>query len=522
MISADTLENLQRQLDVLPERLAGHVALSLGSLAVGIAISIPLGVWATRRPHVRKLALTVASVVQTVPSIALLAATVLVLGRIGWVPAMIALVLYSILPVLRNTITGIQQIDPNYLEAARGVGMTDGQMLRRVELPLAAPTILAGVRTASVWVVGAATLAQPVGATSLGNYVFAGLQTRNGLALGIGCALSAALALVIDGLLQLVETSAARRKPRLALWAGVGIAVLAFSPLALGLLRSDARGFDRGEFASDEPAADTRPYVVAAKAFSEQYILAGAMQHALQEAGYATVKKEGMGSTLLLDALTGGEIDCYVDYTGTIWATAMKRDETVSPAETLVAATAYLWRERGIVCLGPLGFNNTYAIAIRRPRAESLGLNSLVDLAPHAAEMSIGSDVEFFDRAEFFNLQQRYGLRFAAQRALDSTLMYAAAARGDIDLIAGYSTDGRIDRFDLQVLDDPRQAFPPYDAILLVSPRLARDTRAAGALGKLVGKIDDARMRRANGMVDVDQKSPAAAAEWLVSGVVSR
>jgi osmoprotectant transport system permease protein len=387
-----------------------------------------------------------------------------------------------------------------------------------VELPLAAPTILAGVRTASVWVVGAATIAQPVGATSLGNYVFAGLQTRNALALGMGCALSAALAMVLDGLLQLIETAAARREPRLAMWAAGGLVSLALSPLALGLITRDAPDFNGEAIADDAAPTDRKPYVVAAKAFTEQYILANAMQQALQAAGYQTIKKEGMGSTLLLDALAGGEIDCYVDYTGTIWATAMKQEETISPAETLVDVTAFLRRDLGIICLGQLGFNNTYAIAIHAPRADELGVTSLAQLAPHVAPMSIGSDVEFFDRAEFFSLRKRYDLRFAEQRALDATFMYEAAARGDVDLIAGYSTDGRLDRYDLRVLDDPRQVFPPYDAVLLVSERLARNDRAATALAKMVGQIDDARMRRANRMVDVDNKSPAAAAEWLMSG----
>lgn len=520
MLSADTLENLQRQLDVLPERLGGHVALSLVSLAIGVAISIPLGVWATRRPRVRAVALSSAAIVQTVPSIALLAVMVLLVGQIGWLPAMIALILYSVLPVLRNTITGIQQVAPEYIEAARGVGMTDAQMLRRVELPLAAPTILAGVRTASVWVVGAATLAQPVGATSLGNYVFAGLQTRNALALGMGCALSAALAMVIDGLLQLVETSARRREPRLAVAAAVGLLAVAASPLLLGVLTGgDGAAVRRGGAVASQAQAERDPYVVAAKAFTEQYILANAMQSVLQDGGSPAVRKEGMGSTLLLDALSAGEVDCYVDYTGTIWATAMGREEAASPAETMVDVIAYLRQERGVITLGQLGFDNTYAIAMRRSQADELGVQSLSDLAPHAPSMSVGSDVEFFDRAEFFSLRQRYGLRFDRIRSLDATLMYAAAGRGEVDVIAGYSTDGRIDRYDLKVLEDPRQVFPPYDAVLLVSERLAQDPRASRALSKLIGAIDADQMRQANRMVDVDAKSPAAAAQWLLGEV---
>src|SRR5215472_10232105 len=164
----------------LPDYLGGHLLLSLASLAVGLAVSLPLGVLTSRRPRLAELALGVAGVVQTMPSLALLVLMVPLLGgAIGFRPAFVALTLYSVLPILANTVVGIRGVDPALIEAARGLGMNDRQMLRRVQVPLAAPVIIAGIRTATVLVVGTATLATPVGGESLGNYIFSGLEMND-------------------------------------------------------------------------------------------------------------------------------------------------------------------------------------------------------------------------------------------------------------------------------------------------------------------------------------------------------
>ena len=176
------------QLQLLPDFLAGHLLLTITALSTGIVVSLPLGVVAARSEKMSRIVLGTAGMIQTIPSIALLALMVALLaGTIGFLPAFIALSLYSILPILRNTVTGLAGIDASLVEAARAVGMTDRQRLFKVELPLAFPVIIAGIRTSAVWVVGTATLATPVGARSLGNYIFAGLQTSNITAVLFGC-----------------------------------------------------------------------------------------------------------------------------------------------------------------------------------------------------------------------------------------------------------------------------------------------------------------------------------------------
>ncbi len=506
-----SVTQFESQLVHLPDYFAHHVLLTVVALLLGIAISLPLAGWAVRRPRVAGPLLGVASVIQTIPGLALLALMVPLLGRIGVAPALAALVLYSVLPILRNAVTGARDVDPDVLEAARGIGMTDGQILMRVRLPLAAPVIVAGIRTAAVWTVGMATLSTPVGATSLGNFIFSGLQTRNTAAVLLGCVAAAVLAISLDGLIRLAERAAARRDARLG-WLSLGLFVaavgLALAPIQGGSLSTNASARAR--------------VTVGAKTFSEQYILAALIAERLRGAGFDVAKRDGLGSTVIFDALAEGDVDLYVDYSGTIWSNHMKRREIRSSEQVLSEMSGWLHSRHGIHVLGALGFENAYALAMTRDRAEALGIESLSDLADHSAELSIGGDYEFFARPEWLSVRDRYGMDFRAQRSLDSSLMYTAVAEGHVDVITAFSTDGRISAFDLVVLEDPLSALPPYDAVLLLSESAAARPALVAALEPLVGGLDDEAMREANRKVDLDGSSPVEVARSLAEGLPSR
>jgi osmoprotectant transport system permease protein len=182
----------------------------------------------------------------------------------------------------------------------------------------------------------------------------------------------------------------------------------------------------------------------------------------------------------------------------------------------------WLKKERGIELLGPLGFENAYALAMRRDRAAELGIKTIADLVAHTPQLSIGGDYEFFDRPEWAALRDAYGLKFRRQRQMDSTFMYSAVANGEVDVISAFSSDGRIARYDLVVLEDPKQALPPYDAVLLVAPRRTDDTRLRGALQPLIGTIDVELMQQANLRADRDEdkETPAQAARWLWEQII--
>ncbi|WP_293676314.1 glycine betaine ABC transporter substrate-binding protein [uncultured Phenylobacterium sp.] len=508
--------SLQAAAALLPEYLAWHVLLSVSALGLGLAISLPLAIAAARSPRLRWPVLALASLIQTIPSLALLALffplllalsvlSAATIGRgfsaLGFLPSLLALTLYSVLPILRNGVAGLTGVDPAISQAADGVGMTPRQKLLQVELPLAAPVIMAGVRTAAVWTIGAATLSTPVGQTSLGNYIFAGLQTENWVSVLFGCAASAALALAADQLLGLVETGARTRRRGLVVAGLAGIvigAAVAMAPLA-GL---------------GKPAA----YVVGAKNFSEQYILAELIAGRLERAGAARVsRKEDLGSAVAYRALAAGEIDVYVDYSGTLWTNVLGRTDNPGRQAVLEGLTVELKRRDGVVVLGSLGFENAYAFAMRADRAKALGVASLTDLAREAPKLTLGTDIEFLSRPEWKAVDAAYGLGFKTKRSFQPTFMYRALSGGDADVISAFSSDGRIAADNLVVLTDPRAAIPPYDAVILISPERAGDERLVEALRPLVGAISVEAMRAANYSVDRDsgKLTPAQAAEAL-------
>jgi osmoprotectant transport system permease protein len=497
----------------LPDYLGNHVRVSVTALALGLAISLPLAIAARNRPVMRSALLGLASIVQTVPGLALLALfypLLLALAALslswfgvgfsafGFLPAVLALALYSMLPVLRNTITGLQGVDAAILEAAEGVGMTPRQSLFTVELPLALPVMMAGIRTAAVWVIGTATLSTPIGQTSLGNYIFAGLQTQNWVFVLFGCLSAAVLALAVDQLLALIESGLRNRGRIRTALGGIGIAALVAATLVPAIARSPSS------------------YIVGAKTFTEQYVLSALIAQRLKAAGLSASSREGLGSNVIFDALASNDIDVYVDYSGTLWLNQFHHSDIKSREELLRELKSMLAKQN-ITLLGELGFENAYALVMPRKRAEQLGIRSIADLASRASTMSIAADYEFFSRPEWAGLQKAYGLSFRAQRQMQPDFMYAAVASGEVDVIAGYTSDGLIAKYDLVVLDDAKHAIPPYDAMVLLAPKRAGDQALRIALQALLGKINIATMRETNlrAAGNDAESSPDAVARWL-------
>jgi osmoprotectant transport system permease protein len=479
----------------LPDYLGNHVRVSVTALALGLVVSLPLAIAARNHPLSRGALLGLASIVQTVPGLALLALfypLLLALASltVGWfgfgfsafgfLPAVLALALYSMLPVLRNTITGLNAVDPSLVEAAQGVGMTPSQSLFSVDLPLALPIIMAGIRTSAVWVIGTATLSTPIGQTSLGNYIFAGLQTQNWVFVLFGCFASAALALVVDQLLALIENGLRGRKRLRAAFGGAGIAALVAATLVPTMARSSSS------------------YIVGAKTFAEQYVLSALIAERLRAAGLSATSREGLGSNVIFDALATNDIDVYVDYSGTLWANQFHQTD-IRPREELLGELKTLLAKQHITLF------------------DKLGIHSIADLATRAPALSIAGDYEFFSRPEWAGLQKAYGLSFRTQRQMQPDFMYAAVASGEVDVIAGYTSDGLIKKYDLVVLDDPKHAMPPYDAIVLLAPKRAGDEKLQAALQPLLGSIGIDAMREANLRASGNDasSSPDAVARWL-------
>jgi osmoprotectant transport system permease protein len=495
----------------LGDPLAQHLLLAAAALALGLAIGLPLTLWSARVPAVGRVALGVASLIQTIPSLALLALfyplllslSALIGGGVpalGFLPSLLALALYALLPILRNGVTGLTGLDPAVIEAADGVGMTPRQKLLLVEASLVAPVLMAGIRTAAVWTIGAATLSTTVGQPSLGDPIFAGLQTQNWALVLAGCVAAAGLAMATDALLGLIESGIARRR-RGRVWAGAAVLAagiaLALAPLA---------------GTSAEPVV-----TIGAKGFSEQYILARLIGRRLERAGYRVRYREGLGSVVAFSALAGGDVDVYVDYAGTIWTNEMRRTDSPPPPVLLRALGLWCAQAHRVGLVGPLGFENAYAFAMRGDDARRRGIATLADLAPASPALALGADLEFLDRPEWAAIRRAYPLRFRSAHAYNPTFMYRALESGQADVISAFSSDGRIAADRLTVLADPRHAIPGYDAVLLAAPARAHDARFLAALRPLIGHVPVTAMRTANYMVDRDRdkRTPDEAAAWL-------
>ena len=440
-----TYARLADALARLPDYLGSHVLVSITALALGLGVSLPLAIASRQQPVLRAALLAVASVFQTIPGLALLALfypmllalaglTERLFGKsfsaLGFLPSVLALALYSMLPVLRNTVIGLNAVDRSLLEAARVVGTKPARVLWDIELPLAMPVIMAGIRTSAVWVIGTATLSTPIGQTSLGNYIFAGLQTQNWVFVLFGCVAAAALALVVDQLLALMERGVASHSRAKLATGGAGLVLVVLA----ALLPGQAPGFGRAQGS----------YVIGAKPFTEQYVLAALIEQRLAAHGLSAQRRDGLGSGVIFNALVAGDIDAYVDYSGTLWANQMRRSDVKPRAEVLAEVSRWLETTHGIRLLGPLGFENAYALAMPRARAEKLAIRSIGDLAAHAPQLSIAGDYEFFERPEWKAIRDAYGLRFRAQRTMQPDFMYQAARAGDVDVVSAYTSDGRI------------------------------------------------------------------------------
>lgn len=523
------MNQLQQNWAELPTLLSWHMLLSLGAIATAAVIAGVTALLVDRRPRLQSVSLSVAGITQTIPGLALLALMVPLLGgTIGFLPAYLALTVYAVLPLLQNTVTGLAGVDPRVIEAARGLGMAERQILFRVRFPLALPVILAGLRTSTVWTVGMTTLATAVGASGLGTYIFSGLQTRNHAMTLFGCFFAAALAVVLDQALRLVEHGVRTRRRGLVGAAGAAVAA-AFLVASAGALLPTARAFfdERSKAApvqsaeATEAASPERPglplagmhLTTGSKTFVESHLLAEVVGLHLEAAGATVENRPGMGSTILFDALRENSVDCYVDYSGTVWATLMRRSDPASRLRTQIEAAGFLLSEHDVVTVGPLGFQNNYAVAMRPERAEELGVRSVADLAGH--RLTIGGDPEVFSRPEWTRVRGIYGLEMVTPRPMQAIYMFDAVTNGQVDAITAYSTDGRLADSNLVLLDDPLEGFPPYDAILLASPEASRNPRLMEVLTGLVNRIDNGAMRQANRLVEVDRQTPLDAAQWL-------
>ena len=494
-----------------------HIVIVMLSTAFAVVLGMPLGVLLTRVRSLQVPVLGFANVMQTVPSLALFGLLIPIpfLGGIGARTAVIALALYALLPVIRNTVTGILGIDPKLREAADAMGMTNAEKLRIVELPLAAPVILTGIRVAVVISVGVATVAAAVGAGGLGTYIFRGLRQNDNNLLIAGAVASALLALLFDLALGQIERSFAigertQRTRRRIVGFGI-VGVLAAAALIGGFAGSESSA---GR-ASELPASGER-IVVGSQDFTESIILAEILAQMLEAEGFSVGRQFELGGNLPHESLLAKAIDVYPEYTGTAFTAILKRDPITDPQAVYRETAGSYEREFGLVLSPPLGFANDFAILIRGDVARKQGLRTVSDAVPVSRDWQAGFGQDFMSRADGYpGFVRAYGFAFARQpREMDLSLTYRALAVGELDIIAGNSTDGLISALDLFQLEDDRRYFPPYEAVFVARQDKAELLRAA--FERLRNTISTDEMRKMNFEVDGNKRQPRdVVAEWL-------
>jgi osmoprotectant transport system permease protein len=485
----------------LVEMLQQHLTLVVLAIGAAVAIGVPAGVIAAHRPAIGRPVLAVANIAQTIPSLALLGFLLPIpfIGGVGPRTAVVALILYALLPIVRSTAVGIRTIDPSVVEAGVAMGMTPRQLLRLVELPLALPAIVAGIRVATIVTIGTATIAAAVGAGGLGEYIFRGLSMVDATVILAGAVPAALLALAADGFLTWLERRLAPGRTRRSRPAAVAVAAVAL--LIVGALAV------RASIGSGTPTV-----VIGSKNFTEQVVLGELLAQTLERRGVAVTRRLNLGGTFICDrAIRSGDIDVYVEYTGTALTAILKQPVSRDPGSVL-STMREQYAQQGLSVLAPLGFNNTFAILVRQADADALGLRTIGDLQRAPSDWTPGFGFEFVERADGYRgLAAAYGLRFPREpRVMDLSLMYRALANGEVDVVAGDATSALIDSLKLAHLADDRAYFPPYHAVPVVRAAvLLRSPEIRAALESLAGRVSEREMRAMNHAVDVERRDVA-------------
>ncbi|RKQ34720.1 osmoprotectant update ABC transporter permease/substrate-binding subunit OpuFB [Oceanobacillus halophilus] len=484
---ASFLEVFQNRQGQLIHALLEHIQISFIALFFAVLIAIPLGIYLTKKEKLAEAVIGVTAVLQTIPSLALLGLFIPLFG-IGKLPAVIALVIYALLPILRNTYTGIKEVDPSLTEAAMAMGMNTRKRLVKVELPLAMPVIMAGIRTAMVLIVGTATLAALIGAGGLGDIILLGIDRNNTALIILGAIPAALLAIIFDILLRKMEGLSYKQ-----------------SLITIGVISAIAIVIMVAPFIKSED--DT--IVIGGKLGSEPEILINMYKLLIEEETDLEVELEpGLGKTsFLFNALETKSIDIYPEFTGTAIAEFLKETaESNDRQEVYEQASEGLLEQFDLVFLEPMEFNNTYALAVPQDFAEEHQVKTISDLEGLEEEVKAGFTLEFSDREDgYIGIQELYDLEFPNLSTMEPQLRYAAIEKGDINVIDAYSTDSELERYSLTVLEDDKQLFPPYQGAPLLRQETAeKHPEIVDTLNQLGGKISDDEMREMNYKVDAE------------------
>ena len=482
-----------------------HILISLLAIGIASVLGIILGIIISEYRKFSGLILGTVNILYTIPSIALLGFFITITG-VGNTTALIALIIYALLPIIRSTYTGIVNINPLIIEASEGMGSTKLQQLFKVKLPLALPVLMSGIRNMVTMTIALAGIASFVGAGGLGVAIYRGITTNNSAMTFIGSLLIAILALIFDFILGLIEKRLTNHKrvkykinPKLII---LGLFIVIFG--AYFYLNSKKN----------------KTINIATKPMTEGYILGQMLTELIEQDTDLKVNITngvGGGTSNIHPAIVKGEFDLYPEYTGTSWEAVLKKEGSYDESKFDELQKEYK-EKYNLEYVNLYGFNNTYGLAVNKDIAEKYNLKTYSDLAKVSNNLIFGAEYDFFEREDGYKeLQKVYNMNFKKQIDMDIGLKYQAMKDKKIDVMVIFTTDGQLAISDVIVLEDDKKMYPSYRAGTVVrSEILSQHPELKPVLEKLNNILDDKTMADLNYQVESEGKKPEdVAREYL-------
>ena len=482
-----------------------HILISLLAISIASVLGIILGIIISEYRRFSGLILGTVNILYTIPSIALLGFFITITG-VGNTTALIALIIYALLPIIRSTYTGIVNINPLIIEASEGMGSTKLQQLFKVKLPLALPVLMSGIRNMVTMTIALAGIASFVGAGGLGVAIYRGITTNNSAMTFLGSLLIALLALIFDFILGIIEkrlTNHKRTKYKVN-----------FKLIILGLFI-----IIFGAYFSLNSKKD-KAINIATKPMTEGYILGQMLTELIEQDTDLKVNITngvGGGTSNIHPAIVKGEFDLYPEYTGTSWEAVLKKEASYD--ESKFDELQKVYKEKyNLEYVNLYGFNNTYGLAVNKDIAEKYNLKTYSDLAAVSNNLIFGAEYDFFEREDGYKeLQKVYNVDFKKKIDMDIGLKYQAMKDKKIDVMVIFTTDGQLAISDVVVLEDDKKMYPSYRAGTVVrSEILSKYPELKAVLEKLNNILDDKTMADLNYQVESEGKKPEdVAREYL-------
>ena len=458
-----------------------HLMISFIAIIISTVLGGLIGIYVSEFRRSSRIVIPMINFLYTIPSISMLGFLIPVSG-IGNTTAIMALSIYALLPMVRNTYTGITNVDPNIIEASKGMGSTELQTLWKIKLPLAMPVIMSGIRNMVVMTLALAGIASFIGAGGLGVAIYRGITTNNTEMTVAGSLLIAILALIFDFILGIVEKLFQKRqvqKEKQSLRKAILIGISTFAIVSC-------------MFSVYLGTSKEKTIHIATKPMTEQYILGEMLDILIEENTDLNVEITqgvGGGTSNIQPAMEKGEFDIYPEYTGTAWNMVLKNEQLYT--EDMFNELQSEYKEKySMQWMGMYGFNNSYALAVRKEIAKQYNLKNISDLKTISSNLTFGAEYDFYEREDGYTpLCNTYRLDFKNTVDLDIGLKYHAIKQKEIDVMPIFTTDGQYSVSDLVVLNDNEHFYPSYQCGNVVRSEVLEETPELKTMFNMIDSI---------------------------------